>query len=399
MVMRVSESMKFSAGLESMARSQSDYTRLIEKLTSGKVLNRPSDDPMGMSRVLGLRKSSASVAQYQKNIDSAESWLTMTESQLSSVNALLDRAREIAIAQSTATASGETRDIAAMEVQQMIEQMQSLANAEYNGRYLFAGTQMEQAPFDAAVSENGTIGPAMAAGGNMYTDISAGGAYTGDVNNTYVVKIVSDGTLADAEYTVSNDGGKTWRMPPTPLGGGPIDLGDGVVLTFVDSGTDPAAGDIFYVQAQAPGSYKGNDERLSVEIGKGVKFDYSISGASAFTAQGDGTVDIFQVLNDLKTALESNDPEGIGDQLDHLAGAADQINQNIAECGLKLNRLEAAQSTLADLDLNLTEMISNTQDADLTDLITQLTMKETALAASYAVASKIGNLTLLDFLR
>jgi flagellar hook-associated protein 3 FlgL len=297
MVMRVSEGMKFNAITQNLAASQRDYSRLMEKSASQKEINRPSDDPIGMSQVLGFRSSRASIAQHQKNIGSCKSWLTMTESELSSANDLLVRAREIAIAQATATAWDETRDAGAMEVEQIIEQMQALANAQYNGRYIFAGTRTDQAPFD-----------------------------------------------------ISYD-------------------------------------------------YTGTDEKLSAQIGKDVNFEYSISGASVFTDQGKNGIDIFKTLTDLNTALESNDPTGIRDQLDNLQSGADQVNQNIAECGSRMNRLEAAQNTLADLDLNLTEMISNTEDVDFTELITQLTMKETALQASYSMASKIGNLTILDFLR
>jgi flagellar hook-associated protein 3 FlgL len=304
MVMRVSEGMKFNAITQNLAASQREYTILMEKSTSQKEINRPSDDPVGMSQVLGFRSSRASIEQHQKNIGSCTSWLTMTESELSSANDLLVRAREIAIAQATATASDESRDAGAMEVQQIIEQMQTIANTQYNGRYIFAGTRTDQAPFN----------------------------------------------LSD-----------------------PFDSSD-------------------------PYPYTGTDEKLSVQIGKDVNFEYSISGASVFTAHGDDSVDIFKTLTDLETALESNDATGISDQLDNLQSGADQINQNIAECGSRMNRLEAAQNTLADLDLNLTEMISNTEDVDFTELITQLTMKETALQASYSVASKIGNLTILDFL-
>jgi flagellar hook-associated protein 3 FlgL len=299
MVMRVSENMKFNAITQNLAASQRDYSSLMEKSASQKEINRPSDNPIGMSQVLGFRSARASVAQHQKNIGSCNSWLAMTESELSSANDLLVRAREIAIAQSTATASDESRDAGAMEVEQIIEQMQALANAQYNGRYIFAGTRTGQAPFDIS------------------------------------------------------------------------------------------------------GSYNGNGEKLSAQIGKDVNFEYSISGASAFTftdQEGEAT-DIFKTLTDLKTALESNDPTGIRDQLDNLQSGADQVNLNIAECGSRMNRLEVAQNTLVDLDLNLTEMISNIEDVDFTELITQLTMKETALKASYSMASKIGNLTILDFLR
>jgi flagellin-like hook-associated protein FlgL len=54
---------------------------------------------------------------------------------------------------------------------------------------------------------------------------------------------------------------------------------------------------------------------------------------------------------------------------------------------------------MADMEMDLTGLISNVEDADISEIITKLAMKEIVLRASYSVASKIGNLTILDFLR
>jgi flagellar hook-associated protein 3 FlgL len=379
MAIRVSESMKYNTIVNNLFRVQDSYNEVMEKMASQKKINRPSDDPIGMSRVLSLRKSRASVEQYCRNIDGCNSWIEITESKLSSVDDLLVNAREIAIAQSTATASAETRSISAVAVQQIIDEMLLLANSKYGDRYLFSGTRMDGEPFSSSESA-ATIGPAVAADGNVFdgTVASGGGPYTGPVNKTYVVKIIDtipgDGTIHD-------------------LGG------DGIDLTFTAGLNDLTANDIFYVNASAPGYYNGNGEELSVEIGKDTSFDYSISGESVFTDNGGGNIDIFKVLNDLKSSLEANDPDGIAAQLDNLQKASEQVNENIARCGLRMNRLEIAENNMAVLDFNLTKLISNAEDADISEIATELAMKEIALKASYAMASKIGNLTMLDFLK
>ncbi|NIA11664.1 MAG: flagellar hook-associated protein 3 [Nitrospiraceae bacterium] len=302
MVMRISDNMKFNTIVNNLFRVQDSYNGLMEKMSSQKKINRPSDDPIGMSRVLDLRTYKASIAQYRQNIDSSRPWIETTESNLSSADNLLVKAHEIAIAQSTATASAETRSISAQSVQQIIDGMLSLANSKYGDRYLFAGTEIDKKPFSSS------------------------------------------------DY-----------------------------------------------------SYNGNSKNFSVEIGKDESFDYSIPGASVFTdmdkANGGGTVDIFKVLKDLKDSLENNDPNGIAAQLDKLTHASDQINKYIAKCGTKMNRLEMAKNNMADMDFNLTKMISNTEDVDFSKIATKLAMEEITLKASYETASKIGNLTILDFLR
>ena len=397
MAIRVSENMKFNTMVNNLFRVQDSHNVLMEKMASQKKINRPSDDPIGMSRILSLRKSKASVEQYNRNIDSGNSWIEITESKLSSVDELLIKAKEIAIAQSTATASAETRSISAVAVQQIIDEMLSLANSKYGDRYLFSGTRMDEEPFSASESEEATIGPAVAADGNTFDGgVTASGTYSGSENKTYAVKIVDAGS-----YKVSGDGGKTWGSLKTDLAGGTITLGDGIDLTFT-AGTNPlTANDIFYVNASPPGYYNGNGEEFSIEIGKGTSFDYSISGESVFTDPDnvEEKVDIFTVLNDLKSSLEANEPGDIAAQLDNLGKASGQVNENIARCGTRMNRLEIAENNMADLDFNLTKLISNTEDVDISEIATELAMKEIVLKASYAMASKIGNLTILDFLK
>jgi len=400
MAIRVSENMKYNTIVNNLFRAQDSYNAAMEKMASQKKINRPSDDPVGMSRIVSLRKSRASVGQYRRNIDGCNSWIEITESKLSSVDDLLVNAQEIAIAQSTATASAGTRSISAVAVQQIMDGMLSLANSKYGDRYLFSGTRMDEEPFSSSESA-AAIGPAVAADGNFFdgTVASGGGPYTGSVNKTYVVKIIDGGAFGAATYQVSSDGGKNWSSTNTIPAGGTITLGDGIDLTFTAGSNDLTANDIFYVNASAPGYYNGNGEELSVEIGKDTPFDYSISGESVFTDNGGGNVDIFKVLNDLKNSLEANDPDGIAAQLDNLQKASEQVNENIARCGARMNRLEIAENNMADLDFNLTKLISNTEDADISEIATELAMKEIALKASYATASKIENLTILDFLK
>ena len=416
MVMRISENIKFNTIVDNMFKSQDSYNKLAEKIASLKEINRPSDDPIGVNRVLNLRESRASVEQYTRNMNGCESRLTITESKLSAAGDLLVKAREVAVAQSTATASAEMRSAEAGTVQQLIDEMLALANSKYEGRYLFSGGKTGEEPFLSSGRDDVVIGEPIKAGGNgdYNGTVTEGGVYTGSVNGTYAVKIeTNDEPLATTTYRVSVDGGKTWlgKDPADPADppfdnlndGVPITLGDGVQLTFTE-GSDAdhylAANDIFYVQALATGYYNGNGEELSVNIGEGTPFAYSISGEAAFTDNGEeGNVDVFGVLNELKTALENNEPDTIASCLDDLKAASDQISKNISRCGARVNRLEIAKNNMADMEMDLAGLISEVEDADVSEIMTKFAMKEIVLKASYNVASRIGNLTIIDFLR
>jgi len=399
--MRITDNMRFNTTVNSLFSAQSQYNDLLEKIASQKKVNRASDDPVAATRIIDIRQAKAANEQYRKNMDSSDSWISATESKLSSAYDLLVNAQEIAVGQATATSNAVTRQIAAQQVQSLIDEMSSLANAKSGNRYLFSGSQTSTQPFSADLSA-ATIEQAQKAAGNTFAGtVTSSGTYTGTVNKTYAVKITTDGILADAEYQFSTDGGRTWNGTDLPMAGGPVDLGDGVTLTFDDAAGTKAFGenDIFYVNAIAPGYYHGDSENLSMTINRGTNLTYNITGAEAFTSAGSNGVDVFKTLNDLKDALNSNNVQGISGQLDNLKNAQNQVTLSQSRCGTKANHLEVVKNGLADFDAKLNDLLSVAQDTDLADLITRLSMKEIALQASYSMAAKIRETTILNFLK
>ena len=401
MITRVTDQMKFDLLNNSISSIQNQYNELMEKMAVQKQVNKPSDDPIGMGKILDYRSAKAQIGNYQKNVDSSKSWLSATEANLTDVNTILNQVKEMAISQATATATASTRQIAADSLQPLIDQIRSLANAKSGNSYLFSGTRTDTEPFSAAL-QAARIDAPVAASGDAYTgavSLDAGASYTGTANKTYVVKIVTGGLpLNTTPYQVSSDGGKTWGAVNTDLSG-VVDLGDGVKLDFTGGGGTFAANDVFYVHAYAPGYYNGNGEELSSEVGKDMTINYGTTGEAAFTSQGQGTVDIFKVLDDLKTALQGNDQQGISNQLNSLDEANDQIIRYTARCGTRTNSLDTSSSTLDEMDTRITGLTSNIEDADITKLSVEFQMKQLALEASYKMAAQLTSNSILNFIR
>jgi flagellar hook-associated protein 3 FlgL len=404
--MRITDNMKFNTVINNIFNTQGQYNDISEKLASQKKINRASDDPVAATKIIEIRRDKSANEQYKKNMDSANSWISATESHLLGAYDLLVKAQEIAVAQASGTSNASTRKIMAQNVQSLIDEMGSLANARMGDRYLFSGSRDDVAPF-STVPLAATIEAAATANGNTFGGgVVSSGAYTGSINKTYVVKITdvtSAGEfLGEAIYQSSADGGKTWGLPATLPAGGSVNLGNGVTLTFDDMGGTEGFGvnDIFYVNAIAPGYYRGNDTNLSMPIGRGgASVDYNITGSEAFTAAGSDGTDIFQTLTDLRDALNSNDAQSITAQLSKLKNAQNQITLNQSISGSKANNIEVAKNNLEEVDMQLDSLLSQTQDADLAELATKLSMKEIALQASYNIASRVGDTTILDFLK
>lgn len=394
--MRITENMRFNAMVGNLFSNLALNNDLTEKIASQKKVNRASDDPLSATRIITIRQSRVAIEQYQKNIDSSETWISATESTLSGAFDLLGTVDGIAVGGFGADAS--TRMIAADNIQAITDSMRSLANTKWGDRYLFSGSREGVEPFTVDPSA-AVIETAQAAANNSFIGTcTSGGVYTGSSNESYTLKITEEGVLGVAKHQISTDGGRTWGSETLSDISGIVNLGDGIVLTFDDfDGASPLGrNDIFYVNANAPGYYKGNDETLSLTINRNTVFQYNISGAEAFTEAGG--VDIFTTLNALKDALISDDSDEISAQRLNIATAKDQILFCQSQCGMKANHLDVAKKILAHFDETLNSLLSKAQDADITELAAKLLMNEISLKASYAMAGKIGESSILNYL-
>lgn len=408
--MRITNNMRLNAAVSNLFSAQSRYNDLTEKIATQKKVNRASDDPIAAMKIIGIQQGIAANGQYRKNIADSDAWISLTESTLSSAYDLLGKVNEIAVGQASGTATAADRIITSRSVQSLLDQLAGLANTKFGDRYLFSGSKNGAPPFSTTPGP-ASIEAAEQAGNNVFKGTAlSSGTYSGTTNKTYAVKITSGGSLAAATAQISADGGATWQnttedgidlSAPGAMAGGVIEFGDGVVLTFDDSAGAKAFGenDIFVVNAIADGFYQGNNDELSMTINRGVSLAYNITGDEAFTASGGAGVDVFKALNDLKEALESNDGEAISGQLENLKNAQEQILLNQALCGTTAKQIEMAKNSLDSLDEKLTSLLSDAQDADLAEYAARLSMQEIALQASYALAAKISDTTILNFLK
>jgi flagellar hook-associated protein 3 FlgL len=156
--MRVTNRMVIDSVLKNISTTSKRLQEIQESISSGKNINKPSDDPIGAAHTLHYREILSKTDRYAKNIAWGESWLEITDSALGQTNELLLRAKEIAISQSSATADASTRADSAAEVGQLFEQLLQVANTELNGRHIFAGHKTDAPPFSRDGSYTGDSG-------------------------------------------------------------------------------------------------------------------------------------------------------------------------------------------------------------------------------------------------
>jgi flagellar hook-associated protein 3 FlgL len=147
--MRVSNDMISRIFLLNLENSVTRILRIQERISTGRRINRPSDDPIGTTKALNLRMLEKLNEQYQKNIEDASSWLNFNDSVLDDLQTALNRAKGIAIQGSDSTLNTEDRSALANETNQLLEHIFSIANSKFRGKYLFSGTQTTTPPYIA----------------------------------------------------------------------------------------------------------------------------------------------------------------------------------------------------------------------------------------------------------
>src|SRR5690242_7409070 len=100
---RITQSMVTTRVLTDLQNVSSQLSQTQEKLSSGKELTKPSDDPFATSKALSLSNQLQGTQQYERTTDDATAWANITETSLASINNAAQRARTLLVQAGTAT--------------------------------------------------------------------------------------------------------------------------------------------------------------------------------------------------------------------------------------------------------------------------------------------------------
>ena len=159
---RVTQSMMSHSALTGLQTSLRRISDVQEQLSTGRVINRPSDDPIGAASAMKLRSAKAEQAQYARNADDGVAWLNQIDGALGSAGDQLRRARDLAVQGASSGSMGQqARDALATEVGQLREGLVSVANTTYLNRPVFNGVDARKTAYDGSttpVTWTGTTG-------------------------------------------------------------------------------------------------------------------------------------------------------------------------------------------------------------------------------------------------
>lgn len=150
MSLRVTNGMMSSLVTFNMQKSLSRFMDMQTQMSSGRRINKPSDDPLGTLRDLDYRAEIKRVAQFRRNISTAGNWQQTYDTALADVKDMLTSAKELAVAMSNSSYDASARAAAAVEVRSVYDRLIGLANSEVEGKQVFSGYKTDSTAFAAS---------------------------------------------------------------------------------------------------------------------------------------------------------------------------------------------------------------------------------------------------------
>jgi flagellar hook-associated protein 3 FlgL len=175
-------------------------------------INTAADDPIGAGRLLNLGQQSAALDQYNTNIDSTKSALSLQETTLTAIGTALQRAKELALAASNGIATDADRKAYASELGQIQQQVLGLMNTkDSNGNYLFSGSKTDTAPYsqnsDGTYTYNGdqtNINLGIGDGMSVATNTTGWDAFQQTINTSRTQTTMTAPAVDDGRVVLSN---------------------------------------------------------------------------------------------------------------------------------------------------------------------------------------------------
>ena len=163
------------------------------QLASGTEVDHASDNTGASGTILNLQGLMGRIDRHQERIAASTSLLQTQDTTLTTASDLMIRAKEIATQGANESLSANDRRLLADEVFQIRDQMVSLANTTYLGRYIYGGTLDNTQPFvlDTEYTNNAGTGTDTA---DRYSYVGNTSTRTVDISDSEQIQVVTPGS-------------------------------------------------------------------------------------------------------------------------------------------------------------------------------------------------------------
>lgn len=345
--MKATEGTTYRMLQSNLGRITTELEDLRIQGATGIKLNKPSDDPASIRPVLTTRTQLLRNDRYTETMGVTLDVMQSTDGQVASVENSLQRVKEITINSINGINSPQDMEVFADEVAQIKQELLDSANAQVDGKYIFAGYAENTQPF----VENPNYNP---------------------------------------------------NPPVDPLNlNPPYDPNDSTTWPYIYMGTPNPTNLEITPGEMLESNLTGNDLFMGIN---NAAMQAGGPSPPAVYASDPGRIDIFSVLTRTEEALRAgniDDPlaagGGLQANMENIETAANQERRLRSQLGNRASRVDSAMYQMEDVRIDLLQILSRYQDTDAIENFNDIVQMETAYEAALSITAKVSQISILDY--
>lgn len=386
----------------SLAIHSQEMLRLQEETATGSRINRISDNPSVAHHLMVLDSQQSSTHNYIENLNTVVNTFEMTTSTVQSINDELIKTKELLTQIAGGIYGEENRNRVGDGLDDHLEQLVQLANAQHTGEYLFGGDKTGAPPYTVTRNSDGRIASVTYQGSEdertvqtapgVETDVFLVGPDIFQSNDRGTPDFITEstGAILPSSPGTANVTGDVWLTVTHNGTSFELSIDDGATTVDLASVSDTsnvavtnANGKVIYIDASSADLTTGTD-LISIP----------------------GTYNMFDTIISARDLLYNthNLPEHqLNEAIQSSANAISEVNELVLQSnvslGLTSGFLYDLQATLEDAQANTKEESDTLSEVDIAQVAIDLSRRQVLYEMSLSVAGKLMQVSLLDYIR
>ncbi len=404
-----------------LGKHQAEMDKIQDKLSTGKNVRIPRDNPISTTNQMIYRSNMTEIEQYLSNISESKSRLDEVDTALQSITRIFQRVRVLTVQGAHGIyTSFERKEAAATEINEMLEELVSIANSRNAaGHAIFGGhatgTEDEPNPFVQIYQTitAGNQGDAMTGVkyrgniGGMQREVSKGEYIYVNIPGNRVFWATNQILTSNKDAT--NYASETNQV--VTIDGKEISISAGDNLDLIIDKINNAGLSVraskggrnnLILESTTPHQIWLEDKgsgRVLKDLGL-LNPDFPNPPNNIDPTVIVGGMSVFEMIIQLRDDLVRGDQELVGGRdLGLLDMGLDNILKHVAQIGAKQNRVDELAKRAEYAKGNILEMLSKTEGIDIAETIMDFKWLESVHQYALSVGAKSIMPTLMDFLR
>lgn len=155
--MRITNASMVRSHLYDTQNNLTNMSKINQQISTGKVINTVSDDPHKAIRIMNMNNEIKYTEKYNSNIDETVGWMNNTDSSLETIGNLLGEIKETILKVGNGTYNQSDMKNLSVDVNEKIKQIGNTLNSTYGGKYMFSGTNVDDAPIKVVENTDGSV--------------------------------------------------------------------------------------------------------------------------------------------------------------------------------------------------------------------------------------------------